>query len=74
MLLAIFVGLESSLMNILGKYHHLGIFFLASPNNVSFISKLYRIVKKRVLYKILSDSKLSRGTLGLVQKSLAEAQ
>ena len=40
-----FIGLERS-MDFFGKNHHLETFFLALPNNVHLISKLYRMYKK----------------------------
>jgi hypothetical protein len=42
----IFLGLERSMIDFLGKKHHLGIIFLALPNNVRLTSKLYRMYKK----------------------------
>ena len=47
------------MMDFLGKNHHLGIMFQAP-----FDLKILQNVEKRVLYKILSDSKSSRGALG----------
>jgi hypothetical protein len=46
MLLALFMGLEWSMMDFLGKNHHLGNIFLASANDVRLTSKLYRMYKK----------------------------
>jgi hypothetical protein len=42
-----FIGLERSMMFFCGKKHHLGIFFLALPNNVRLTSKLYRMHKNK---------------------------
>jgi hypothetical protein len=43
MIIAIFIGLERSMMDFLGKNNLLGIMFPASANNVRLTSKLYRM-------------------------------
>jgi hypothetical protein len=63
MLLAIFIGLERAMMDFLSKNHHLGIIFPASPNDVRLTSKLFIMYKMSFFYKILSDTKSSRGAL-----------
>jgi hypothetical protein len=45
----VFIGLERSMMAFFGKKHHLGIFFLASPNNVRLISNCSECIKKSPL-------------------------
>jgi hypothetical protein len=60
--LALFIGLERSMMDFLGKKHHLWIIFLASPNDVRLTSKLYRMYKKESSTRFWVIQ--SRGALG----------